>query len=100
MDIRVLGLVEASRDGVAIPLSGRKPRTVLAMLAVNVGRVVSAEQLVEAVWGSALPANERGVLQTYISVLRRALGDRDHEPIARQGCGYQLTSDSVRVDAE
>src|SRR4051812_46957941 len=42
MEIRLLGLVEASHEGHAVPLGGAKPRALLAMLALHANAPVSA----------------------------------------------------------
>ena len=41
MDVQVLGPLEATVDGRAVPLGGAKPRALLAMLALNAGSTVS-----------------------------------------------------------
>jgi DNA-binding SARP family transcriptional activator len=38
--------------------------------------VVSADRLIEAVWGEVAPATAANTLQSNVSYLRRALGDR------------------------
>jgi predicted ATPase/DNA-binding SARP family transcriptional activator len=48
-------------------------RAVLARLALNPGRVVSADTLTDALWGENLPANAANALQIRVSKLRRAL---------------------------
>lgn len=95
LEIRLLGPVEVSRSGKPIPLGGRKPRALLALLALDAGQVVSAERLIDALWGDAQPGNNRAVLQSYVSVLRRAIG-QDH--IARSGSGYLLVRELSTLD--
>ena len=56
MEIRLLGLVEASHDGHAVPLGGAKPRALLAMLALHANAPVSADRLIEGLWGERPPA--------------------------------------------
>lgn len=51
MEIQILGPIEVVK-GRPVPLGGPKLQTLLAVLAVHAGRVVSAEQLIDAVWGS------------------------------------------------
>ena len=71
---RILGAVEAHLDGAPAVLGAPKQRAVLAMLLVNRRRVVSAEQLVDGLWGEAPPASAVQSLQVYVHGLRRALG--------------------------
>ncbi|MEU3648672.1 BTAD domain-containing putative transcriptional regulator [Lentzea sp. NPDC034063] len=91
MRIRLLGSVEAFADGRPVPLGGPKPKTLLALLAINSGRVVGVDQLVGAVWGEEPPDAARSSLYTYVSALRRALGDA----VSRRNGGYLVNSAQV-----
>src|ERR1700751_1680950 len=67
---------------------------VLLFLAQNPNRLVTKEELLQAVWGDAFV--EEGNLTQYISHLRKALGDNTEDTrlivtIARKG--YQFTAD-------
>ncbi len=95
MELRVLGAVEVRKDGVPARLGGPKQRTVLALLAAEVGRAVSADRLIDSLWGGEAPAGSRHTLQTYISNLRSELGD----VVVREGSGYRLDLDRNGVDA-
>jgi DNA-binding SARP family transcriptional activator/tetratricopeptide (TPR) repeat protein len=94
MRFRLLGSVEANVDGRPVPLGGPKPKTVLVLLAVNAGRVVGVDRLVDVVWGEEPPHNARSSLYTYVSTLRRALGD----VISKRGGGYLFTAPADQVD--
>ena len=48
MEVRVLGPLEVSDDGRALAIGGSRLRAVLAVLALQAGRPVSAERLAEA----------------------------------------------------
>lgn len=101
MEFRLLGPVEVLGHGRLIPLGGRKRRTLLATLLVEHGRVVSAAKLVDAVWGAAPPGTARGVLQTYVSALRRTLIGPDGAPaIVTQSSGYLLRVDPQTLDRD
>jgi DNA-binding SARP family transcriptional activator len=70
----VLGPVEAVSDtGGLIDLGGLKQRAVLALLIVNVGRVVSLDRFVSELWDEDPPARATSSLQAYVSRLRRLL---------------------------
>ena len=75
---------------------------VLLFLVKNPNRLVSKEELLQAVWGDTFV--EEGNLTQYISHLRKALGDNSEDTrlivtIARKG--YQFTADvSVAEEAE
>lgn len=60
----------------------------LSVLASNLGKVLTREQLLEQVWGLG-PGLESTALETYVSYLRRKLGD-DVTIRTVRGVGYQL----------
>src|ERR1700736_834952 len=73
---------------------------VLLFLAQNPNRLVTKEELLQAVWGDTFV--EEGNLTQYISHLRKALGDNSEDTrlivtIARKG--YQFTVDVTVADA-
>ena len=75
MRISILGpLVVTDDAGEPIPISGARVRAVIARLALDPGRPVHADALIDAVWGEAPPAGATNALQTLVSRLRRTLG--------------------------
>src|SRR6202521_6194564 len=73
---------------------------VLLFLAQNPNRLVTKEELLQAVWGDTFV--EEGNLTQYIYHLRKALGDNSEDArlivtIARKG--YQFTADVTVVEA-
>ena len=98
MEIRLLGLVEASDDGRALPLGGPKPRGLLAMLALHANSPVSADRLIEGLWGDRPPATAPKLVQVLVSQLRKQLAGADAEIVTR-GRGYELRVDPDAVDA-
>ena len=64
MRIALLGPLEVRRDGTSEPPGGRRLGALLARLALDCGRVVSASALIDAVWeiGDALPERENYLL--------------------------------------
>ncbi|MFI0410586.1 BTAD domain-containing putative transcriptional regulator [Actinomadura sp. 3N508] len=82
MRFGVLGpLIAWTDDGSAVHVPEPKVRTLLAMLLTEPGRPVSADRLVDALWGDRPPRNPSGTLQARVSQLRRVLDDA--EPGAR-----------------
>ena len=97
MRVALLGGLEVCDDderGIAI--AGAKLRALLAMLALHVGRVVPADQLIDSLWGEAPPAGARNSLQGMVSKLRRVLGSGDL--VAMRGSGYALELPVESVD--
>ncbi len=94
-EFRVLGPVEALLDGRPVPLGAPKQRALLALLLVSRGRVVSAEQLIDGIWGERPPASALQSLQVYVHGLRRALGG---ERIETTGRGYRAVVGEDELD--
>ena len=98
MDIRLLGELEVLDDaGRIVTISGAKLRALLAVLALRAGRAVSADQLVDALWGEEPPAAVRNGLQGLVSKLRRALGSTSLVSIRAGGYALELPPDAVDV---
>ncbi|GAA2310446.1 BTAD domain-containing putative transcriptional regulator [Actinomadura luteofluorescens] len=103
MRFGVLGpLAVWTAGGTLVAVRGLKVRTLLADLLVQEGRPVSAERLIDDLWGPARPADAAGALQVKVSQLRRAL--EDAEPGGRalvvfQAPGYLLRAAPEQVDA-
>lgn len=72
MELRVLGPLEVRLDGVALPLGTPKQQVVLALLAVNAGRLVRLDDLVDELWPDAPPASAVKNVRSYAANLRRA----------------------------
>ena len=96
--VRLFGPVTAVVDGREVALGGARQRAVLAWLALQVGRPVSVDGIVEAVWGDDPPPTVANTLQVYVSALRRALRGSGLE-IARTGSSYRLAAGLDDVDA-
>src|SRR3954453_15281341 len=98
MDLRLLGPIELRLDGRPIELGPRKQRAMLAMLALEAGRTVSADRLAEGLWGDEAPPSGGKMVQLYVSRLRRLL-EGDGVRIVTHGRGYELEMEGRDVDA-
>src|SRR3954447_13928569 len=99
MRIGLLGELEVLDDqGNDVPVAGAKLRALLAVLALHVGRVVSADHLIEALWGEDPPAGVRTGVQGLVSKLRRALGRTDL--VVMRGDGYALDLPPEAIDVQ
>ena len=88
MEFRILGPLEVVADGGGhVPVPAAKQRALLAILILNANQPVSSDRLIEELWGGRAPASARKVLQTYVSKLRRALGN---DALLTQPAGYEL----------
>ncbi|HEY7051245.1 MAG TPA: BTAD domain-containing putative transcriptional regulator [Mycobacterium sp.] len=75
-------------------IPGAKPRAILTMLGLHGGSVVSADTLVELLWGDNPPRTADKALQTHISSLRRTLGEG---VVVTEGAGWALRG--AEIDA-
>src|SRR4029453_9364787 len=96
MRFQILGPLEVARERAPVPLGGPKQRTVLAHLIVRANQVVTADELIDRVWGDEPPESARNVLQTYISRLRGALGS---DRVEGRTPGYVLHLEPGELDA-
>jgi DNA-binding SARP family transcriptional activator len=85
--VRLLGEFSAEADGQPVELGTPRQRCVLAALAVDAGRLVPVDRVVERVWGADAEPRTRSTLHNYVSRLRRAL---DGVTIVRRSGGYAL----------
>ena len=95
--IGILGPL-AVRDGSGRPveISGPRLRALLIRLAVDAGRTLSAERLIDDLWAGAPPASAANALQALVSRLR---GAGAHEAVESRPGGYRLAVDPGQVDA-
>ena len=96
LEIRLLGPLEA-RDGErTIEVRRQKLRALLAVLALDAGRVVSKDGLVDRLWGEHAPGGAAHALESYVSQLRKLLGG---SAIQTRTPGYLLDVAPEQVDA-
>jgi predicted ATPase/DNA-binding SARP family transcriptional activator len=99
MEFGILGPLEVRNGEAAVRVPGAKERALLADLLVNAGRVVSADRLVEDLWGEDPPGNPANTLQGRVSALRRALGPGASRRLVTSPPGYRLDTGPEQVDA-
>nr|WP_193791131.1 BTAD domain-containing putative transcriptional regulator [Mycobacterium paraense] len=92
MELEVLGPLQVRQVGLPVAIPGAKPRAILTMLGLHDGSVVSADSLVELLWGDDPPRTAAKALQTHISLLRRTLGEGF---VLTQGTGWTLAETEV-----
>ena len=97
VQFRVLGPLEVDAGDGPIPLGGPKQRAVLANLLIRANQVVPADTLIDALWGDDSPDKARNTLQTYVSNLRRPLGD---DRLQGRPPGYVLRLEPIELDAD
>ena len=82
--------------GETVPVAGARLRTLLVLLALDANRAVSADRLIDGVWGDEPPALAGNALQALVSRLRRTAPELEVEAAPH---GYRLVIDPEQIDA-
>jgi DNA-binding SARP family transcriptional activator/Tfp pilus assembly protein PilF len=90
VQVRLLGPVDVTVDGVPRPVPGLRRKAVLAVLGLHAGQIVSTDRLIDVVWGDRAPATAPNTLQSHVSYLRRVLGASP--AILTRSPGYVLSA--------
>lgn len=102
MQFGVLGPLAVRTDaGEPVTVPGTKVRVLLADLLTNRNQVVSADRLIDDLWGDDPPANAAGALQVRVSQLRKALNDAEpggRDLVESRPPGYLLRTGAVDAD--
>jgi DNA-binding SARP family transcriptional activator len=98
MQFRMLGPLEVQVDGSWSGISAAKWRTVLAVLLLQAGQVVSTERLITEVWPEETPARATNLISVYVHRLRRLIGDPDGKVLTTRAPGYQLLVETEDID--
>ncbi|WP_307814080.1 BTAD domain-containing putative transcriptional regulator [Streptomyces sp. N35] len=97
LKVDLLGPVGAGSGSGPVEIGGARLRMLLARLALEGGRPVSADGLVDGLWGEQPPADAANALQALVSRLRKSL--RGHAAVESVGGGYRLDVTEADVDA-
>ena len=73
-----------------VRVASGKQRVVLAVLLLHSNHVVSADVLIEALWGSEPPPSARAAMRNYVKRLRNVLGGAGHDLIRSAPGGYLI----------
>lgn len=102
VEFLLLGPPEVRVAGRSIPIGGRRQQAVLVLFALNPGRLLTTEWLVDQLWSGSAPPSGVATLRSYISRLRATFeaeaADGDGEVLVRQGSGYSLVAEPERID--
>ncbi|HEX6681441.1 MAG TPA: BTAD domain-containing putative transcriptional regulator [Candidatus Limnocylindrales bacterium] len=97
MEIRLLGPVEVWADGRRLETGPPQQRLVLAALAVDAGRPVLTETLLNRIWGDRPPRQPRAAIHANATLIRRLLRGTGMT-LVHHGDGYVLRADPLQVD--
>jgi predicted ATPase/DNA-binding SARP family transcriptional activator len=88
-------------DGRRVAVGGPRLRALLALLLLDAGQVVTAERLIDGLYGEHPPSGATNALQSQVSRLRHLLRDQDRTGalVEFHPAGYRLAVDPADVDA-
>ncbi|MEV6607782.1 BTAD domain-containing putative transcriptional regulator [Kutzneria sp. NPDC051319] len=99
MELRLLGPVQARIGATVVDLGPRQRRLVLAVLAMEVNRLVSVDRLVELVWPVRPPRTASHAVRVSVSSIRSLLSEAKADlSVVTRGSGYQLRADPMLID--
>ena len=97
----ILGPLEVRSEAGVVAVAGRRQRALLALLLLRANEVVSADALVEGLWGESPPKTAAHSLQVFVSDLRKALRPAGlAERIETRAPGYRLAVEPGELDVE
>ncbi len=99
MRFRILGPLEVQVDDGWSGINAPKWRTVLAVLLLQPGQVVSTDRLITEVWPDDTPARATNLISVYVHRLRRLIGDPEGKVLTTRAPGYQLLVGAADIDA-
>ena len=99
MEIRLLGPLEIrDNSGATTRITSARQRVIFAALAMQPGQVVSAESLVDCLWGDEPPVTARETVHSHVTRLRKNLSAVDRTRIVTRAPGYSLDVEPGDVD--
>src|SRR5437870_2072230 len=98
MKFGLLGPLTITGDnGTLVEIPGRKSRILLAGLLVRANQPVTAEALIDTLWGLTPPSQAGASLRVHVHHLRKAIGE---SRIDRRSQGYQLLVRPGELDVD
>ena len=102
-EFRILGRLEVVEGDRRVALPRGRARSLLGVLALRAGEVVSSDRLIDQLWGQAPPPTATKALHGLVSTLRKRLKPPDDgktPPVLEtRAPGYLLAIDRDQVDA-
>lgn len=106
LQVRMLGPLEVALAGRTVHIGSPKQRAVLAVLALEAGKLVTSDTLCELVWDEDQPASPSSTLQSLISRLRGTLAtgsggvvEAGRDVLRTREPGWVLDVEPAAIDA-
>ena len=97
MELRILGPLEVVAEGGVVAPRAGKQRSLLAFLLLHPNERISADRLIDALWGERPPPTAAAALQNQVARLRALLGA---ERIETAGSSYLLRLEPGELDLD
>ncbi len=98
MRFRLLGTLEVWDGAAWSAIRSAQQRTVLAVLLIEAGRIVTTDRLVDEIWGERPPRTALNALQGSVMRLRQLIGGHRPGPLRTVRHGYQLLAGDEDLD--
>ena len=95
VEFRLLGPLEVHDGENVLQLGGPKQRTLLALLLLRAGEVVSVDALTDVLWGDEPPRTSSTAIHNFVADLRKQLGA---ERLVTRAPGYLLDLEDDELD--
>ena len=93
----MLGPLEVQEGENTLQLGGPKQRTLLALLLLRAGEVVSVDALTDALWGDQPPRTSPTAIHNFVAEVRKLLGP---ERLVTRAPGYVLQVEDDELDVQ
>jgi len=97
VEFRLLGPLEVQEGENTLQLGGPKQRTLLALLLLRAGEVVSVDALTDALWGDQPPRTSSTAIHNFVAEMRKLLGP---ERLVTRAPGYVLQVEDDELDVQ
>jgi DNA-binding SARP family transcriptional activator len=98
MEFGLLGPLLVCHGGTVIPVQRGNQRVLLTTLLLSANRIVPAEEIAEALWGTRPPPSAPVTIRNYVRRLRQALGEPGRARITTQPRGYMINVSAGELD--
>lgn len=105
LSVQILGSLRIHRAGIPLDahqLGGPRPRQILEILLLRLGKPVSKDTIIQLLWGETPPPGAVTTLESYVCVLRRNLqpGRARTGPLRTTTGGYLMDGSEVDLDLD
>ena len=99
--VGILGPLAVELDGRPVVIASLRQRALLVLLAMEAGRAVAVDRLIDRLWDGTPPPQAAVTLRSYVSNVRQALGGPAGAAtaLATRGAGYLLELPGEALDA-